>query len=221
MTRVARNAAADPVWAGMARQSADELQGPLSSIGGWIDLLEERGRRDPEVLAMAAHMRADLDRLDRVAQRVERVGAEPAREAVDPSAVVDRVARYFRARVPTLAHSFVIDVEPTVGSPRVTADPVLLEWVVELLVQHALDALAGRGGRITLSVGEAPAGGCRIRVADDGPGGRAEPLAATAGAGWMAGAGVDLARRIVEGHQIGRLLSGSGDQGRAFDVIIE
>ncbi len=166
MTRVARNTAADPLWAGMVRHSADELRGPLSSIGGWIDLLEERGQRDPEVLAMATHMRADLDRLDRVAQRVERVGAEPTREAVDPASVVDRVARYFRARVPALAHSFVIDVKPTVGAPRVTGDPVLLEWVVELLVQHSLDALAGRGGRITLSVAEWPAGGCGIRVAD-------------------------------------------------------
>ena len=57
-------------------------------------------------------MRADLERLDRVAHRFERIGREPRRDAVDVAELVDRIAAYFRARVPTLAHAVTIDVVP-------------------------------------------------------------------------------------------------------------
>ena len=220
MTRVASGAPADLLWAGMARESAHELRSPLSSVAGWIDLLEARGQHDGEVLAMAAHMRADLDRMDRVAQRVERIAGGLAREAVGPAAVVDRVAGYFRARVPALAHAFVIAVEPTRGDPQAGTDAVLLEWVVELLVQDALDTLAGTGGRITLSVAAKGDGTCRIRVAAEAPGAREHGSHSAVGPAWSPEGNVELAQRIVEGHGMGRLLSAETDQSRAFDVII-
>ncbi len=215
MSRAAIETPAGSPLAGMAREVANELHAPLSSMGGWLELLEERGQGDPGLLAMVAHMRSDLDRVERVGQRVERIGAEPRHEAVDLAVVVDRVADYYRARVPSLANTFVIAVEPTVGSPHVAGDAVLLEWAIELLVQRALDARAGRGGRITLSVARVKGGACRVRVADDGPGGAAAGSAA-AGAG-----GVALAGQIVEVHRLGTLGVGLVDQGTAFDVMIE
>ena len=47
-------------------------------------------------------MRGDLERLDRVAHRFERIGREPKFEPVDVGAIVERIAGYFQARVPTL-----------------------------------------------------------------------------------------------------------------------
>src|SRR5438876_403008 len=74
--RVRGNVARERIWAGMARESAHQLGTPLSSLGGWIELLEERAG-DPSTQAAAGHMRADLERLDRVAHRFERIGREP------------------------------------------------------------------------------------------------------------------------------------------------
>jgi signal transduction histidine kinase len=223
--RTRSDAAREHLWAGMARESAHQLGTPLSSIGGWIELLEERGDRDPEAQAMARHMRADVDRLDRVAHRFERIGREPRRDPVDLNAMVDRVANYFRARVPTLAHTIAIDVAHPDGALTVAGDAVLLEWALEVLVKNALDAMAGRGGRITIATSRRPESGYSIRVSDDGPGIPRElrdrifdPGFSTKQAGW--GIGLSLARRIVQENHGGKLVLVPTDRGATFDVIL-
>ncbi|HEY5219986.1 MAG TPA: HAMP domain-containing sensor histidine kinase, partial [Gemmatimonadaceae bacterium] len=222
--RTRGDAAREHLWAGMARESAHQLGTPLSSIGGWIELLEDRGSSDPGALAMAGHMRADVDRLERVAHRFERIGREPKREAVDVPRMVDRVANYFRARVPTLANTIVIDVHHE-GPLVVTGDTVLLEWALEVLVKNALDAMAGRGGRIEISTARLPESGSRIRVTDDGPGVPRElrdrvfdPGFSTKSAGW--GIGLSLAKRIAEENHGGKLVLVPTDRGATFDVIL-
>ena len=222
--RVRGNVARERIWAGMARESAHQLGTPLSSLAGWIELLEERAE-DASTRAAAVHMRADLERLDRVAHRFERIGREPKSEAVDVSLLVDRVAAYFRARVPTLANTIAIDVVHDGTPAAVNGDPVLLEWAIEVLTKNAIDALAGRGGRIRMSTTSMPDGGVRIRVADDGPGIPAslrsrvfEPGFSTKQSGW--GIGLSLARRIVEENHRGKLMLAAADSGATFDVIL-
>jgi len=222
--RVRGNVARERIWAGMARESAHQLGTPLSSLAGWIELLEERAE-DPSTHAAAAHMSADLERLDRVAHRFERIGREPKCEPVDVTALVDRVATYFRARVPTLANTIAIDVAHDGAPPMIEGDPVLLEWAIEVLAKNAIDALAGRGGRIRLSTARLSDGGVRIRVADDGPGIPSslrarvfEPGFSTKQSGW--GIGLSLARRIVEENHRGKLVLAAADSGATFDVIL-
>ena len=222
--RVRGNVARERIWAGMARESAHQLGTPLSSLAGWIELLEERAE-DASTRAAAVHMRADLERLDRVAHRFERIGREPKSETVDVSLLVDRVAAYFRARVPTLANTIAIDVVHDGTPAAVNGDPVLLEWAIEVLAKNAIDALAGRGGRIRMSTTSMPDGGVRIRVADDGPGIPAslrsrvfEPGFSTKQSGW--GIGLSLARRIVEENHRGKLMLAAADSGATFDVIL-
>ncbi|HZI42452.1 MAG TPA: hypothetical protein VFD67_12130, partial [Gemmatimonadaceae bacterium] len=161
--RVRGNIARERIWAGMARESAHQLGTPLSSLAGWIELLEERAE-DPSTQAAAGHMRADLERLDRVAHRFERIGRDPKCESVDVTLLVDRVAGYFRARVPTLANTIAIDVTHDGATAPINGDPVLLEWAIEVLAKNAIDALAGRGGRIRMSTARLHDGGVRIRV---------------------------------------------------------
>jgi signal transduction histidine kinase len=222
--RVRGNVARERIWAGMARESAHQLGTPLSSLAGWIELTEDRAE-DPSTRAAAQHMRADLERLDRVAHRFERIGREPKCEPVDVTALVDRVAAYFRARVPTLANTIAIDVAHDGAPPTIDGDPVLLEWAIEVLAKNAVDALAGRGGRIRLSTARLPDGGVRIRVADDGPGIPSslrarvfEPGFSTKQSGW--GIGLSLARRIVEENHRGKLILTAAESGATFDVIL-
>ena len=222
--RVRGNVARERIWAGMARESAHQLGTPLSSLAGWIELLEERAE-DASTRAAAVHMRADLERLDRVAHRFERIGREPKSEAVDVTLLVDRVAAYFRARVPTLAKTIAIDVAHDRTPAAVNGDAVLLEWAIEVLAKNAIDALAGRGGRIRMSTTSMSDGGVRIRVADDGPGIPAslrsrvfEPGFSTKQSGW--GIGLSLARRIVEENHRGKLMLSAADSGATFDVIL-
>ena len=224
IVRTRGDAERERVLAGMARESAHQLGTPLSSLAGWIELLEE-GASETNTRSAVVHMRADLERLDRVAHRFERIGRERRREPVDLHALVDRITSYFRARVPTLAHKVEIDVAAHAEPVSVAGDAVLLEWALEVLVKNSVDALAGRGGRIAVSARRRPAGGAILTVTDDGPGiprelrGRIfDPGFSTKQSGW--GIGLALARRIVEENHGGSLRLSSADRGAAFEIIL-
>jgi len=212
------------VWAGMAREAAHQLGTPLSSLHGWLELMADRDN-DPASESARRHMEGDVERLERVAHRFERIGRPPRLVPIDIGDAAEGVVNYFRARVPTLANTVVVNFARGDGPLTVPADLVLVEWAVESLVKNALDALVGRGGTITVRVDRAAGGGARVRVADDGPGIppklRRRVFAAgftTKERGW--GIGLPLARRIVEESHNGRLVLVPSDRGAVFDVIL-
>ncbi|HYS69910.1 MAG TPA: HAMP domain-containing sensor histidine kinase [Gemmatimonadaceae bacterium] len=213
----------EQIWAGMARESAHQLGTPLSSISGWIELLRET---DPDATTLAAvdHMEADLERLKRVAHRFERIGRPPRQETVDLGELVDRVAAYFRARVPTLAQRVTVSSSHH-GDLVIQGDSVLLEWALESLTKNAIDALAGRDGRVEISAESLPEGRVRVRVSDDGPGIPREirhqifdPGFSTKEKGW--GIGLSLARRIVRDSHGGELSLVPSERGATFDMVL-
>jgi signal transduction histidine kinase len=208
----------------MARESAHQLGTPLSSLTGWLELLEDRAENDPSLGAAVKHMQNDLVRLDRVAHRFERIGREPKLEQLDVGVVVDRVASYFKARVPTLANTVAVQCDIS-ESPKASGDPVLLEWALEVLTKNAIDALAGRGGTVRITAAPVAEGGARIRVADDGPGVPREirqrifePGFTTKQTGW--GIGLSLAKRIIEENHGGKLMLLPTDRGATFEIIL-
>jgi signal transduction histidine kinase len=225
MLRMRGRADRERVWAGMARESAHQLATPLSSLGGWLELVEEHGENDATIGNAMRHMRGDLDRLNRVASRFERIGRPPREDAVDLAALATRVADYFAARVPSLAHRVSIRTEIGEGPLLVRGDAVLIEWALEALVKNAVDALAGRGGTVVLNVERGAPDEVRLRVADDGPGIPVEhrvrifdPGFSTKQSGW--GIGLSLARRIIEENHRGRIAYVAADRGATFDIIL-
>jgi len=214
----------EKVWAGMAREAAHQLGTPLSAISGWLELMRDEAAGPTATRAVQA-MEQDLLRLERVSHRFERIGRPPRTEVVDCTALVDRLVSYFAARVPTLARRVTIIAEHPQAALVTHGDGVLLEWVLEVLIKNAIDALGGRDGAIVVSASQLPEGGVRIRVADDGPG---VPRAlrkrifdagfSSKERGW--GIGLSLARRIVEENHGGKLLLADEGRGAAFDVIL-
>jgi signal transduction histidine kinase len=214
----------EQIWAGMARESAHQLGTPISSMSGWIELLRDAGGDEMTVSALN-HMDGDLERLKRVANRFERIGRPPKKEKVDMGDLVDRVATYFRARVPTLAQRVTISSSRGDEPLLVNGDPVLLEWAIESLTKNAIDALAGRDGQVEMSATALPEGRVRVRAKDDGPGIPRElgsrifePGFSTKEHGW--GIGLPLARRIVRDHHGGALLLTPSERGATFDIIL-
>jgi signal transduction histidine kinase len=213
----------EQIWAGMARESAHQLGTPLSSISGWIELLRE-SEPEPMTSAALSHMETDLERLKRVAHRFERIGRPPRQESVDLGSLVDHVAVYFRARVPTLAQRVTVSSSHN-GDLVVQGDAVLLEWALESLTKNAIDALAGRDGKVEISAESLPEGRVRVRVSDDGPGVPREirhqifePGFSTKEKGW--GIGLSLARRIVRDSHGGDLLLVPSERGATFDMVL-
>lgn len=213
----------EKVWAGMAREAAHQLGTPLSAMAGWLELLEDSVSGNTATRAVAA-MQQDLQRLERVSHRFERIGRPPRREQVDCSALVDRLVEYFSLRAPTLARTVQVRSAHPDGEVHAQGDSVLLEWVLEVLIKNSMDALGGQSGEIVVSAHAEPEG-ARIRVQDNGPGVprhlRKRIFDAgftTKDRGW--GIGLSLARRIVEENHGGRLVLADTDRGAAFDIIL-
>jgi len=207
----------DRLWVAMAREAAHQLGTPLMSLQGWIEQLRTRST-PPE--GLADHLAADAERLERVAKRFERIGNPIRIEPLGLGALAERVASYFRPRLPRHANPITIHVNARGPGPMVMADPVLLEWALESLVKNAIDALQGRSGEITLDVQVADGSG-HLRIIDTGPGIAADfhrdifqPGVSTKTGGW--GIGLALASRVVEDAHGGALTLEPSEGGACF-----
>ncbi len=207
----------DRLWVAMARESAHQLGTPLMSVAAWIERLRDA---EPDTKKIAKHLRADLDRLERVASRFELIGRPARQERVGIGSLTARVANYFQPRLPRHANKIALTVDAPSAGPMVSGDPVLLEWAVEALIRNSIDALSGRGGRINAVVrreGEM----VTLIVEDDGPGigidvrdTLFEPGVTTKSGGW--GIGLALASRIIEDVHGGHLRFESIEKGARF-----
>jgi signal transduction histidine kinase len=109
------------------------------------------------------------------------------------------------------------------GLPRVMGNEVLLIWALENVVKNALDALAGRGGKITIYAREIGGDWVSVRIRDTGPGVDPEirdkifePGVSSKAGGW--GVGLALSRRIVEGVHKGRIELLESTEGTTFQI---
>ena len=193
----------DRLWVAMAREAAHQMGTPLMSLQGWIEVVRSRPTPPAD---LADHLMADAERLERVAQRFERIGNPARREPIGLGALADRVAGYFRPRLPRHANPIELRVEAAGAGPTVLGDQILLEWALESLVKNAIDALRGRSGTIILRVESEGRQGV-LRVIDDGPGIEGsirrtlfQPGITTKTGGW--GIGLALATRVAqEAHE--------------------
>ena len=225
--RYQRRAESEKAWTSMARELAHQLGTPLSSLAGWLEVLSlpvgERpgGLHDGEI---AGSIGEDLERLERISHRFELIGREPDLESLSVRQVVSDLEQYLAARIPTLSRKgvdLVVDIPK--GLPRVQGNEVLLIWALENVVKNALDALAGRGGKITIYAREVGGRWISPRIRDTGPGVDPEirdqifePGVTSKSGGW--GVGLALSRRIVEGVHRGRIELLEGFEGTTFQI---
>jgi signal transduction histidine kinase len=223
-----RRAEGERAWTSMARELAHQLGTPLSSLQGWLEVLRLPRAERPGDLGdteIASSIEEDLDRLERVSHRFELIGTEPELEALSVRQVITDLEHYLVARIPRLAKKgvdMVVDVPQ--GLPRIKGNEVLLVWALENVVKNALDALAGRGGKITIYARQLGQTWVSIRIRDTGPGVDPEirdkifePGVSTKAGGW--GVGLALSRRIVELHD-GRIELLETGEGTTFQVLL-
>ena len=232
MIRTAYQSERERIWSAMARESAHQMGTPLSSLVGWLELLDAPepvgggpagSGHGPEGLDIRAEMRHDLQRLEKVSRRFEAIGRTPVLRPVDLPGRLRGLRRYFAARLPSLGGRVRLETDLPEIAPLVQGDEVLLEWAFENLVKNAIDSLAGRRGTIRIAYGGVNADRAVFRVEDDGPG-VSEHLrdtlfevgVTTKSGGW--GVGLSLARRIVVDVHGGALRLEPSDGGAVFCV---
>ena len=210
------------LFAGMAKETAHQLGTPLTSIMGWVALLEDRLGKNDDVVS---ELNRDVDRLSMVSARFSQIGSHPKLEDTDLNGVADDTIEYFRRRLPHLGGRVSLRREGTVTNP-VLFNRDLLGWVLENLIRNGIDALIDGKGTITVRLEDGADGGVRLYVADTGRGIPArdcrkvfEPGFTTKKRGW--GMGLALVMRIVTQYHGGKIrIESTSPHGTTFLVTL-
>ena len=220
------NAEQRSIWVGMAKETAHQLGTPISSIGGWLELIKTE--QDPALLDQAVlEMEYDVKRLTRVAARFSSIGSRPELQPIVLSDVIEEVLDYYRARVPHMGRSVTIEGNYS-GNLRIMGNHELLNWAFENLIKNSIASIENRDGRISVTgmmakdfkhvILDFKDNGKGIPHSDQGK--VMKPGFTTKKRGW--GLGLSLAQRIINDYHGGRimLLESKPGAGTIFRVIL-
>ncbi|NLY01406.1 MAG: hypothetical protein GXY83_35390 [Rhodopirellula sp.] len=183
---------------------AHETRNPLGLIRGWTQRLAESNLPSAEQRDQA---RAVIEECDRVTARINQFLAfakpvDPAPVAVAPASLFAELAMILE---PDLDSKHLkLELSPTDCDCRVSADPEMLRQAMFNLLQNAIQFSPERA-TVEVRVRKAATGGCRIEVADRGPGVPGDkidllftPYFTTRSDG--TGLGLAIVRRIATAH---------------------
>ena len=208
------------LWVGLSKETAHQLGTPISSLNAWQQLLADKYPEDEYV----PQMKRDIDRLQMIADRFQKIGSEPSLQPEDFVPVIQNAVSYMRARTSSRVK---IDDSSLAGIQRIVMlNAPLIQWVIENLLKNAVDAISG-DGQITLQLHENERE-IMLDIADSGKGMDAltqrrifEPGYTTKERGW--GLGLPLAKRVVEQYHGGKLLLKSSQVGvgTTFRIVLK
>ena len=193
-----RKAEQNKVWAGMAKETAHQLGTPLSSLIGWIQLLESQGTDT----MITTEMQKDVDRLEKVTDRFSKIGSGALLNDTDIGATVENIVEYLRPRISDKVKVTISTEEHAHAKHNAS----LIEWVVENICKNAVDAMEGEGA-LDIRVHKAT-DWVHVDIKDTGKGIPSnqlktifEPGFSTKKRGW--GLGLSLVKRIVKEYHKG------------------
>ncbi len=214
------------IWAGMAKETAHQLGTPLSSLMGWVEMLENADSE--RVAKLLPEMSADLQRLNKVAQRFSQIGAGGGLKPTDLNEVITKVVSYLQKRLPQ--RNKKVDISMNLGKiPEISVNVDLLEWALENIIKNSTDAMTREDGKIEVSTQFIPEKNIvKIIVKDNGTGiqpkNRKEvfkPGYSTKSTGW--GLGLSLSKRIIEEYHGGELFlaESSVEKGTTMQIMLK
>ena len=113
------------IWEGMSRETAHQLGTPISSLMAWRELLMAQAV-DPMVVQ---EMGKDIQRLEMIADRFQKIGSSPKLEPCDLGVLVMKAVAYLQPRISKGVSISVLD-EPE-EAVYVLASEQLIAWVFE------------------------------------------------------------------------------------------
>ena len=216
--RTSQIAIQNKLWTGMAKETAHQLGTPISSLMGWVSMLKTKGVED----TITMPMEADLKRLETITNRFSKIGSLPIKKRTDIVRASRDVFDYLSAKASQrIAFTFFSSTDEI----YLKVNEELYCWVVENLLNNAIDAVVGEG-KIELSILEEK-DRVLINVIDTGKGIPKrlikrifQPGVTTKKRGW--GLGLSLCRRIIEDYHQGSIevRRSSIDKGTHFEIAL-
>ena len=220
MMLTAQRSEKDRLWVGLSKETAHQLGTPISSLNAWQQILMEKYPEDTYV----PQMKKDINRLQIIADRFQKIGSETELNEIDFIPVVEEAIAYIRVRT---SNKITIEDSAIKGIKRVVAlNAPLMQWVIENILKNALDAIQNEG-KITITICENEHD-VMLDITDNGKGMDIktqrhifDPGFTTKERGW--GLGLPLAKRIVEQYHGGKLLLKHSQQGvgSTFRIVLK
>lgn len=220
MMYTAQRSEKDRLWVGLSKETAHQLGTPISSLNAWQTLLAEKYPEDTYVPQIGK----DLDRLQSIADRFQKIGSEPELTDTNLIPVIEEAVAYIRTR---MSSKITIDETAIKGVERIVAlNTPLIQWVIENILKNAVDAIQNEG-TISIRIHENEHE-LMVDITDSGKGmdNKTQRRIFDAGyttktRGW--GLGLPLAKRIVEQYHGGKLILKHSQQGQGstFRVVLK
>jgi anti-sigma regulatory factor (Ser/Thr protein kinase) len=212
-----RKAEQNQVWVGMSKETAHQLGTPISSLAGWIELLQ---MKHPEV-TITEELATDLRRLEKVAERFSKIGSGPDLSAGNVIMVVNQTIDYLKSRVSSKIN-FISEFDSS-GEILIPINTALFSWVIENICKNSIDATEGHG-EIKIHIADNNENTI-IDITDNGKGLPKsaykkifKPGFTTKATGW--GLGLSLAKRIIEDYHHGKIFVRYSEPGKGTCIRI-
>lgn len=217
--RTSQIAVQNKLWTGMAKETAHQLGTPLSSLMGWVSILKSKGIEEK----ITTPMEADLKRLETITNRFSKIGSLPVKTETDIVSSSREVFDYLSGKV---SQGIEFKFKASATTINLTVNKELYCWVIENLLNNAIDAVVGKG-TIELSIVD-DKDKVLIHVIDNGKGIPKQlvnrifqPGVTTKKRGW--GLGLSLCRRIIEDYHEGsiQVRSTAENKGTHFEIALQ
>ena len=217
--RTSQIAVQNKLWTGMAKETAHQLGTPLSSLMGWVTILKSKGIEEK----ITTPMEADLKRLETITNRFSKIGSLPVKTDTDIVSSSREVFDYLSGKA---SQGIEFKFNASATKINLTLNKELYCWVIENLLNNAIDAVVGKG-TIELSIADEK-DKVLIHVIDNGKGIPKQlvnrifqPGVTTKKRGW--GLGLSLCRRIIEDYHQGsiQVRSTAENKGTYFEIALK
>ena len=196
------------IYAGLSRETAHQLGTPISSLLGWLELIENKNKVDEKEII--GYMKSDITRLQNISDKFNKIGSQPSLKKIDIYNILYDNVSYFSKKLPKNSLNKI-----TLNASKgllVKGDKILLNWAVENIIKNSLDSLSKvKNGKLIIESYIDNNRWVHINFSDNGPGIERKyktkiftPGFSTKKRGW--GIGLNLSKRIISQLHNGHLV---------------
>lgn len=210
------------VYVGMAKETAHQLGTPISSLFGWIELLENNSRDKTKIYNS---MKRDISKLENISDKFHKIGTIPKFRKIDVVFLLSEVLDYYKSKLPKSSKINMSLINEENSNVYIMGDKILLYWAFENIIKNSIDSIRASSGNINISY-KTGKNYIQILFIDNGLGitrnnknNIFKPGYSTKSKGW--GIGLNLSKRIIKYIHKGNIKLIKSKQGETiFEIIL-
>ena len=187
------------VYVGMAKETAHQLGTPISSLMGWVNLLENNSINRDNIYQS---MKRDLSKLKNISDKFNKIASKPKFSEINIEKILIVVIDYYKSKLPHTSKTIINFTSNNSNDILVQGDETLLYWAFENIIKNSIDSIKESNGLIDV-IYKVNSNNISILFIDNGLGINRKnknnifkPGFSTKSKGW--GIGLNLSRRIIK-----------------------